>query len=170
MAKDKEIVGRGRPTDYREEYVLTVEYMARLGMTDKAMAEKLGVTEQTFNNWKQKYPDFFASIKRGKEEPDEKVERALFEMSTGYSYETEKALVVSDGKDAGAHVEKVTVRETIPPNPTSMIFWLKNRRPDRWRDGQTNLNLNLNKDAENLSADEEALYRAQIDAIKGVGK
>ena len=26
--------------------------------------------------------------------------------------------------------------EYYPPDPTSMIWWLKNRRPDRWRDVQ----------------------------------
>jgi len=26
--------------------------------------------------------------------------------------------------------------EELPPDPTSMIFYLKNRRPDRWRDKQ----------------------------------
>jgi hypothetical protein len=27
-----------------------------------------------------------------------------------------------------------TVKKIIPPDPTSMIFWLKNRRPESWRD------------------------------------
>jgi hypothetical protein len=34
----------------------------------------------------------------------------------------------------GSEVKTVEYKEHVPPNPTSIIFWLKNRRPDRWRD------------------------------------
>jgi hypothetical protein len=34
--------------------------------------------------------------------------------------------------------------EHMPPDPTSMIFWLKNRDPERWRDFQQ-LEHNLGK-------------------------
>lgn len=161
----------GRPTKYNAQFHPGWgEALASKGLTNPQMADKMGIAESTFIKWMAEHEEFSVAIKRGREDPDNLVEKSLFEMATGYSYNTEKALVVSDGKDIGSHVEKVSVHETIPPNPTSMIFWLKNRRPDKWRDGQTNLNLNLNKDAENLSDEEEALYRAQIDAIKGVGK
>ena len=36
------------------------------------------------------------------------------------------------GGSAGRH----HYTEHYPPDPTSMCFWLKNRRPDRWRDVQ----------------------------------
>ena len=31
---------------------------------------------------------------------------------------------------------RVKTTKHYPPDPTSMIFYLKNRRPDRWRDKQ----------------------------------
>lgn len=127
---------KGRPTKYLPAYVVLAEYMAKVGATDAQMAEAFEVSVETFYTWKDQHPDFLEAIKRGKEDPDGKVERSLFQMATGYTYETEKALVVSDGQGAGSHIEKVLVRETIPPNPTSMIFWLKNRKPKEWRDKQ----------------------------------
>ena len=35
------------------------------------------------------------------------------------------------GKDAPVFADFI---EHFPPDPTSMIFWLKNRQPDKWRD------------------------------------
>jgi len=29
-----------------------------------------------------------------------------------------------------------SVTKTVPPDTTALIFWLKNRRPDNWRDKQ----------------------------------
>ena len=31
-------------------------------------------------------------------------------------------------------VEKAQRSDAIPPDTTAQIFWLKNRRPDKWRD------------------------------------
>lgn len=126
----------GRPSKYRAEYCLAAEAFARLGWTDVQIAEKIGVTESTLSKWKIDHPEFSEALKRGKEDPDDRVEGSLFEMANGYTYETEKALVVSDGKDVGSHVEIVKVKETIPPNTTAIIFWLKNRRSAKWRDRQ----------------------------------
>ena len=134
MAKTEGKHPGGRPTKYKPEYCLTVEYMARAGMTDAQIAEKLGISEATITNWKKDYPEFLASLKAGKEDPDDLVERSLFERATGYQHEVEKPMVVSMGKDNGSEVEIVKFTESLAPDVTAQIFWLKNRRPDRWRE------------------------------------
>ena len=106
--------------------------MAATGMTDAEMADKLGVTEQTFNNWKTQYPKFFESLKRGKEKPDAIVEASLFARATGYKHEAVKIFMPAGAKEP----VYAPYTEHYAPDPTSMIFWLKNRRPDRWRDKQ----------------------------------
>ena len=119
----------GRPTKYSSAFhPLLAEHMARLGMTDKQMAERLGIAESTFNAWKQKHAEFSESLKAGKEEPDNRVERALFERATGYSHPAVKIMSV------GMVVKEIPYTEHYPPDATSMIFWLKNRRPEKWRD------------------------------------
>lgn len=97
------------------------------GFTDKEIAKRLGVTEQTLNNYKKDYPEFFESLKRGKAIADGKVEVALFQRAVGYSHPD--VHILKDGTI-------VPIIKHYPPDPTSMIFWLKNRQQQRWRDKQ----------------------------------
>ena len=124
---------RGQPTKYKSEYAEQVYKLAVKGLTDKELADFFKVREQTVNNWKNRYPEFFESLKRGKDEFDSNViEKSLARRATGYQYtETTKAI----DKEGELVITKEVVKE-IAPDPTSMIFWLKNRRPDRWRDVQ----------------------------------
>jgi len=106
------------------------EKLYKKGYTDKQVAEILDVKEQTINNWKIAHPIFFESLKDWKLEADRKVEEALYQRACGYeSYDYK---VVSDGGNMGSHVEEV--KKHVPADPTSMIFWLKNRQPDQWRE------------------------------------
>lgn len=125
----------GRPTDFREEYIEQVYKLSLLGLTDKEMADIFSTTEQTFNNWKKDYPEFFESIKRGKDIADSNVASRLYERAMGYEHDSEEIKVLSD-PETGSYVERVPVRKIYPPDPTSAIFWLKNRQPRIWRDKQ----------------------------------
>lgn len=107
-----------------------VSALASRGWTDKEMASFFGVTEQTWNNWKKKSPEFFASLKEAKAVADEKVERSLFERACGYSHPEDKIM-----QNNGVPVIVPTTKH-YPPDTTACIFWLKNRKPDEWRDRQ----------------------------------
>lgn len=136
--KKQETAGKhagGRPSKYDPKMLLAIEYMARNGLTDAQMSEKLGVSEVTFNAWKKTYPEFLNALKIGKADADDQVEASLFRMATGYEHEVEKPMIVSTG-DYVTEVEIVKYTERLAPNPTSMIFWLKNRRPEKWREKQ----------------------------------
>lgn len=125
----------GRPTKYNAEWHPKIARALTLaGRTVDQVAEELELSPSTVKLWMDKYPEFSSAIKDSRDVPDDKVERALYELATGYEYDAEKPLVVSDGKDTGAHVEIAQYREKVPPNPTAIIFWLKNRRPKTWRD------------------------------------
>lgn len=135
MEKKRKHAG-GRPTRYNKRYAAEAKFLAQFGLTDKDFAEFFGVTFQTINNWKKAHPEFFDSLKAGKEQADAKVEKSLYELATGYKHRVEKPLVVSDGRDFGSHVEYAKYVEQLPPNATAIIFWLKNRKPQEWRDKQ----------------------------------
>ena len=127
----------GRPSKYDEKlHPRLAKAYAMAGLTDAQMAEELGIALATLKNWKNDFPEFMAALTEGKEGPDGRVEDSLFRRAIGYSLEVEKPMVVSDGAQVGSHVEVVKYREKVPPNVTAQIFWLKNRRPDRWRDKQ----------------------------------
>lgn len=112
------------------EGLLKLEFWARSGLTDEQIAKNIGISRETLYQWKQKYTDFSDSLKKGKEVVDIEVENALLKRALGYSYEEKKVEV----SEEGTKVTKIT-KEVIP-DTTAQIFWLKNRRPDRWRDKQ----------------------------------
>ena len=121
----------GRKTSYRTEYDEQAFKLCLLGATDKQLADFFGVTEQAINIWKTKYPSFFESLKRGKQQADAEVAKSLYRNALGYEHQEEQVFVDRMGNE---HI--VTVTKRYAPNPTSCIFWLKNRQPERWRDQQ----------------------------------
>lgn len=120
----------GRPTKYKAEYVKTAKALARLGATNQEMAEAFGVSLSTFNLWKVQHQAFSDAIKTGKDVADERVVDALYNRAMGFSHPDTDIRVVD-----GAIVETPMVKH-YPPDTTAAIFWLKNRRPDEWRDRQ----------------------------------
>ncbi|HEY6019853.1 MAG TPA: helix-turn-helix domain-containing protein [Candidatus Paceibacterota bacterium] len=118
----------GRPSKYKAEYVQSAAKLCRLGATDRDIADFFEVNEATLHRWKLAHPEFSESLKRSKDELDAQVERSLYQRATGYSHRSEKVFQFQ-----GAIVRAETV-EHYAPDPTSMIFWLKNRQPEKWRD------------------------------------
>ena len=85
-------------------------------------------------------PAHIGHLKKGKEVVDIQVENALLKRALGYSYtEVTKERVVDydpkTGEATGSHMEitKEVIKE-VQPDVTAQIFWLKNRKPDVWRD------------------------------------
>lgn len=117
------------------EGLLQLEGWARNGLTDKQIAHNIGVSEQTLNVWKSKYPSLFESLKKGKEIVDIQVENALLKRALGYSFtETTRERKLND--ETGEY-EMITTKEIVKevtPDTTAQIFWLKNRKPEEWRD------------------------------------
>jgi hypothetical protein len=124
----------GRPTKYRRHMIEQVENMAMLGLTQVQMAGMLGIGLKTLERWMKAYPRFRRAVKRGKAEYDGKVARSLFERATGYNHPDTKFMVVSQGKNVPAEIQAVEYTKHVPPDITAMIFWLKNRQPELWRD------------------------------------
>ena len=123
----------GRPSKYKPEYCLAVEALARLGWTEDRMADKIGVALSTFALWKTNYKEFSDALKAGKEEPDQAVERSLFERATGYVNKNAVKIFMPANAEEPVYAP---YEEHVAPDVTAQIFWLKNRRPDRWRDRQ----------------------------------
>ena len=113
------------------EGLLKLERWARDGLTDEQIAENMGIHRDTLNEWKKKYSDISDTLKRGKGVVDTQVENALLKRALGYSYKE----TTSELTDEGMRVTKVVEKEVVP-DTTAQIFWLKNRRPDKWRDKQ----------------------------------
>lgn len=142
----------GRRGKYEEwltkEGLLKIEGWARDGLTDEQIAQNMGISRSTLNEWKNKYQDISDTLKRGKEVVDLQVENALLKRALGYSYEEVTF-------EYGEEVKRV--RKEVVPDTTAQIFWLKNRRPDKWRDKQDiehTGNMNVNNPFADLTTDE----------------
>lgn len=81
--------------------------------------------------------------------------------------ETYGVSVIGDDGRQAIRVQKV-IRKHIPGDPTCIIFWLRNRRPDRWRDVQRAAYDFDRCDAlEGITPEDEAEVAALINQVLG---
>lgn len=131
-----------------EPKLTLIEGWARDGLTDEQIAKNLGVNIATFYRYKKDYCEFCESLKRGKEIVDYEVENALLKRALGYEYDE---VTYENGK------ETKRVTKQIAPDTTAQIFWLKNRKPDKWRDKQvveSNNTIEVKNPLEGLSTED----------------
>ena len=88
----------------------------------------------TLYAWKGQFPEFADALQRGKDVADDIVEAALFKRAVGYNFDAVKIITVPQGANQGSKVEEVPYVEHVPPDTAAATFWLKNRRPRRWRE------------------------------------
>lgn len=126
-----------------EDGLLRVEGWARDGLTDIQIANNMGIAEHTLYEWQNRFPQIKQSLKKGKAPVDQEVENALLKRALGYEYEevtTETEEIPIGKKDEDGNPITLTKTKTkrtnkvVVPDTTAQIFWLKNRRPDKWRD------------------------------------
>lgn len=126
--------GGARPSLFKPEYVEWVEKFAMLGATDKDLASVFEVSLSTIEAWKRNKVEFLNALKRGKAQADAEVATKLFHRATGYEHPEDDIRTVSMGDGAGSEIVITPTVKHYPPDTTAAIFWLKNRRPDLWRD------------------------------------
>lgn len=119
-----------RPSKFKPEMVGQAEKLATLGATDREIAEFFDIDERTLNRWKHDNEAFCQALKVGKAQSDARVEQSLYRKALGYSYDAVKIFMPS-GAEKPVYATYV---EHVPPDTTACIFWLKNRRPEDWRD------------------------------------
>lgn len=120
----------GRPSKYRPEFVEQARKLCQLGATDQEIADFFEVEVRTIYRWKAEHDDFCQTLKAGKAIADERVERSLYQKAIGYEQEEVKIFMPA-GAEGPVYAP---YRAKLAPDTTAAIFWLKNRRPDLWRD------------------------------------
>ncbi len=127
----------GRKGVYEEwltpDGLLQIYGWARHGLTNEQIAHNIGVSSQSFYTWLAKFPVIVENLKKGRQPVDIEVENALLKRALGYDYEeTITEVEDTDGGKKRKHIRKVA--KHVPPDVGAICFWLKNRRPDKWRD------------------------------------
>jgi len=141
------LVAKSKWEDIKDKLIL-IEGWARDGLTDEQIAANLGIGKTAFYKYKKEHTNFANALKKGKEVIDFEVENSLLKRALGYEYtevtkerimkKDEKGQPVTDihGFPCYEMVVTKTVKKEVVPDTTAQIFWLKNRRPDKWRDKQ----------------------------------
>lgn len=133
---------RGAPTKYKEEYNDLAYKFCLLGATDEKLATFFDVNVDSIYEWKNVYPEFSESIKKGKDIADAEIANALYHRAKGYSHPD------VDIKMYEGQIIQTDLTKHYPPDTAAAIIWLKNRQPDQWRDKQEIVNTNFNHDEE----------------------
>lgn len=104
----------------------------------------MGISPRRYYEWQIKFPQMSQAIKKGKAPVDMQVENALLKRALGYSYVetvTDFELVDTGEKDDDGkpvmekRIKNVrSVKKEMAPDVGAAAFWLKNRRPDKWRE------------------------------------
>lgn len=116
------------------EGLIKIEGWARDGYTDEEIAKSIGIHRDTLYVWKNKYPAIADTLKKGKDVVDRKVENSLLKRALGYRYEevTKEISIDEDTGESKLIITKVVTKE-VAPDVTAQIFWLKNRKPEQWK-------------------------------------
>ncbi len=175
MAKGKYLEWSGHPDKLK-----LLSGWARDGLTDEEIAKNIGISRSTLADWKNKFPDISDALKKGKEEADYEVEDSLFKRATGYTAKIKKTFKVKKVRysETGRKIEELEELEQgedevhIPADVTAMIFWLKNRRPDKWKDRRIEIDLGEDEDARGIISmmEEETKRETERERNQGVKK
>lgn len=121
-------VARRTRSAYTPAHARQAERLCRLGATNVDLADIFGVSEKTVRNWMRRQKPFADAVRRGKGAADLAVADSLYRRACGFSH--------TDVRMFRRGSKVITRRYTrhYPPDTTACVFWLKNRRPDLWRE------------------------------------
>lgn len=109
--------------------LVLLEGWARDGLTNEQIAHNMGVSLTSIKKYIAEIPAISTALKKGKEVADYEVENALFKRAVGYRYDE----ITYEDVD-GEMMETKKVTKEVVPDVTAQIYWLKNRKPKKWRD------------------------------------
>lgn len=148
-------------TKYKDDFPERAKKYAQKGLTDEQIAHNLGISVNTYYVYQEKYPQFLQAIKAGKAPVDDEVESALLKRALGYEYDEVRTETLTTG-----NTRQTVISKQVLPDVTAQIFWLKNRRPEDWRDRQ---DLHVTKDnTEALNSLAEKLDQMTLEEVRSI--
>lgn len=163
MAKAKVATnkGKGQPVTVddwlTEDGLLLLESWARDGYTMVDISNKMGIDNDRFLRWKDKYPEIAEAVRKGKELVDYKVENALLKSALGYKTKEVKVTTTMRYGKVVETIKEVTDKE-VAPNVSAIQMWLYNRQKEKWKN--MNVKSNILDEMEEDSSFEIVVTRA----------
>lgn len=120
---------RGRKSKYDQVVkprLAWINEQIRNGITEKAIAETLGITEQTLNNYKNKYPELVEALNNGKgADVLQKLINSGIEAACGQWITEETTVIQLDENGEPSKRQKTITKKYIPPNPSLNQYYTK---------------------------------------------
>ena len=171
------------------ENMESLEEWAFAGLSQKEMAEMLGMAYSTFRDLRKKIPALSALLKNSadflkaeRKKEVEKVEVSLLNRCLGYNADIKKHLKVkkpmlgTDGKvltDANGKViteevlEEVTEQQHVPADVGAIKFYLLNKAKDKWKENPDRLELEKKRVANDTKRTKLAEQAASGGGVSG---
>lgn len=121
--------GRGRPNKYYthiQPRLAEIEKLA-LTMTEKQIAQYLGVGYSSWCDYKNKYSELSDSIKKGRETLVYELKSTLIRKAKGFQYSEKKII-----KERGEVVREEEYIRSSLPDVAALNLLLKNYDKDNW--------------------------------------
>ena len=120
--------GPGRPTLYKPEHAARALELCARGATNPDLAGRFGVARSTIDLWIASHPEFAEAVQQGRDVADAIAVESLFTRVTGYNRPAEKVFLYR------GEPRTVTYTAHVPPETRACMYWLRNRRPEDWRE------------------------------------
>lgn len=85
----------GRPSKYEENVkskFSKIEEWLQIGISEKDIAERLGIHKATFVEYKKKYSELNDLIKNNRKRPVEEIKASMFKRAKGFEYKEKKVI------------------------------------------------------------------------------
>lgn len=115
-----------------EDKLLLIEKWARDGLTELQIANNLGISKTTMEEYKKKYPNLKAALKKGKKIIIAELENALIKKALGYDYEEKKVYTKTEDGVTTTYTE--ITKKHQPPDTGALFGLLKNKDPENYAD------------------------------------
>jgi hypothetical protein len=114
---------------YVYPYLDRISEWSSVGVSEKRIAEKLGVAYQTLITYKGRYPELLDALKKGRQDLVDEAYTNLAKLMRGFEYEESDTYIKPEG---GSYTVKRKRYEK--PNPAAISMVLKNWAADEWSD------------------------------------
>lgn len=121
--------GKGRPNKYFTHVQPRLEEIKKLctTMTEKQIAQTLGVSYSCWCDYKNKYSELSDALKKGRESLVLELKSTLIRKAKGFSYSEKKTI-----KENGVTVREEIYEKASLPDVAALNLLLKNYDKDNW--------------------------------------